>query len=268
MGPAAFSAVTGLVAHGGDRFTGEVHPDWSIAGKPNGGYLLALLGRAAVAASPHPHPIAASAHYLHSPEPGPVDVRVEVLRAGRSASQLRVRMVQAERACIEALFTMSELDPDGKPYWTGGLPEPGTDAFDDCVRVPGVTPTGVPAPIMEQVDLRIEKRSLGFAAGRPSGRGELYGWLALPQEEEFDALSLIYAVDAFPPATFEVEVSGWVPTLELSVYVRAWPAPGPVRVLHKAHLIDAQRVDESCWVWDSEGRLVAQGTQLAGIRLG
>lgn len=265
---AAFSAVTGLAAEGSGRFTGEVHPEWTIAGKPNGGYLLAMLGRAAVAVSPHPHPIAASAHYLHSPDPGPVEVQVDVLRRGRSASQLRARMVQGGTPCIEALFTTSELDPDGKPYWTGGLPEPGTAPFDACVRVPGVTPSGVPAPIMDQVDLRIEPRSLGFATGRPSGRGELYGWLDLPQDGPFDALALIYAVDAFPPATFDVEMSGWVPTLELSVYVRALPAPGPVRVLHRAHLIDAQRVDEVCWVWDCEGRLVAQGTQLAGIRLG
>jgi hypothetical protein len=39
-------------------------------------------------------------------------------------------------------------------------------------------------------------------------------------------------------------------------------------VLQRAQLIDAQRVDEACFVWDSAGRLVAQSTQLAGIRLG
>ena len=110
--------------------------------------------------------------------------------------------------------------------------------------------------------------STSSADGRPSGRGELNGWLGLLDGAPFDPLSLIYAVDAFPPATFDVEFSGWVPTLELSVYVRALPAPGPVQVRHRAHLIDAQRVDETCWVWDSTGRLVAQGTQLAGIRLG
>ena len=63
-------------------------------------------------------------------------------------------------------------------------------------------------------------------------------------------------------------MTGWVPTLELTVYVRALPAPGPVRVLQRANLIDGQRVDEQCWVWDSRARLVAHGTQLAGIRLG
>jgi hypothetical protein len=92
--------------------------------------------------------------------------------------------------------------------------------------------------------------------------------LALPDGEAFDPISLLFAVDAYPPATFEIEWSGWVPTLELTVYVRALPVAGPVRVLQRAQLIDAQRVDEACSVWDHTGRLVAQGTQLAGIRLG
>ena len=74
-------------------------------------------------------------------------------------------------------------------------------------------------------------------------------------------------MDAFPPATFDVELTGWVPTLELTAYFRARPAPGPVRILQKANLIDAGRVDETCFVWDARGRLVAQATQLAGIRL-
>ena len=90
----------------------------------------------------------------------------------------------------------------------------------------------------------------------------------MPGGEDLDPTSLLYAVDSFPPGTFDIELSGWVPTLELTVYVRALPEPGPVRVLQRAHLIDAQRVDESCYVWDRAGRLVAQGHQLAGVRLG
>ena len=81
------------------------------------------------------------------------------------------------------------------------------------------------------------------------------------------AVQLLYAIDAFPPATLDIALSGWVPTLELTGYVRALAAPGPVRVLQKARSIDAEKVDEACFVWDSDGRLVAQATQLAGIRL-
>ena len=121
---------------------------------------------------------------------------------------------------------------------------------------------------MDQIEVRLQADSGGFVAGAPTGRGELRGWLALPGGESFDPTSLLFAVDAFPPATFDIEYSGWVPTLELTVYIRALAAPGPVRVLQRAELIDAQRVDESCYVWDGTGRLVAQGRQLAGIRLG
>jgi acyl-coenzyme A thioesterase PaaI-like protein len=266
--PAAFSAVTALVAEQPGRFAADVHPEWTIAGKPNGGYLLAILGRAATLAGPHPHVITAGAHYLRPPEPGPVEVSAEVLRAGRTASQVRARLLQHGRACVEAVFTTGTLDPADEPYWAGGLPDPGDTEFAAAVRLPAVNPAGMPVPIMAQVDLRLEKDSLGFGVGRPSGRGELRGWLALPHDEQFDPVSLLYAIDAFPPATFDVAPSGWVPTLQLTGYVRALPAPGAVRVLHRAHLIDAQRVDESCWVWDAAGRLVAQGTQLAGIRLG
>jgi hypothetical protein len=265
---ARFSTASALTDDGPGRFRGELDPNWTIAGKPNGGYLLGMLGRAAVLMGPHEHVIAASAHYLRPPEPGPVEVAAEVLRAGRSASQFRTRLLQRGAACIEALVTTSTLDPHAKPYWTAGAPDQGTAAFDESLRLPPMSPAGFAVAIMSEVDLRIEPDSLGFTRGAPAGRGELRGWLALSEDEQFDPLSLIYAVESFPPATFDVELSGWVPTLELTAYVRALPAPGPVRILQKAHLVDAQRVDEVCWVWDTTGRLVAHGTQLAGIRLG
>jgi acyl-coenzyme A thioesterase PaaI-like protein len=265
---ASFASVSALTEDGPGRFAADIHPEWTIAGRPNGGYLLAMLCRAAVTVGPHEHVVAASAHYLRPPRPGPVVVEAEILRAGRTASQFRTRLIEDGEHCIEALVTTSSLDADSKPYWTAGAPEPGCAAFADSLRLPPVSPAGFAVPIMTQVDLRIEPESLGFTRGAASGRGELRGWLALADDEPFDPLSLVYAIDAFPPATYDVELSGWVPTLELTAYVRALPAPGPVRVLHKAHLVDAQRVDEVCWVWDSTGRLVAHGTQLAGIRFG
>jgi hypothetical protein len=267
-GPAPFAEVSAVVPAGPGRFRGAVHPGWTIAGKPNGGYLLGMLGRAATTGGPHPHVIAASGHYLRSPAPGPVEIETEVLRSGRSASQLRGRLSQAGQPCLDALFTTSTLAPETEPYWAGGAPAPGTASFDESVVLPARSPSGFVVTIMDHVDLRLEPESLGFAGGKPSGRGELRGWLALPGAESLDPVSLLFAVDCLPPATFDVELSGWVPTLELTAYVRALPAPGPVRVLQQAHVIQDQRVAETCWVWDCTGRLVAHGTQLAGIRLG
>ncbi len=261
----AVTAVTGTGAPG--QFAADVDPRWTIGGKPNGGYLLAMLARAALTTTAQQHVIAASAHYLHSPEPGPVSVAVEVLRAGRAASQVRARLRQNDQPCVEALLTIGTLDRDSKPYWDG-VPSPGAAGQAESIRLPARSPTGIPVTIMSQVDLRLDPHTFGWADGRPSGTGELRGWLELAGGEDFDPTSLLYAVDALPPATFDIEATGWVPTLELTAYVRALPAPGPVCIQQKAQLIDAQRVDESCTVWDSTGRLVAQATQLAGIRLG
>ena len=263
-----FSAVSAVVAAAPERFEATVDPNWTIGGKPNGGYLLALLGRAAAAVSPHPHAIAASAYYLQAPQPGPVIVHAQLLRTGRSASQVRARMSQDDQPCVEALLIAGRLDPAASAHWERGLPEAGRADYEDCARLVPRLPDGHRVAIMDQIEVRLAPDSSGFTHGKPSGRGELRGWLALPGAEDFDPTSLLFAVDAFPPATFDIEFSGWVPTLELTVYVRALPAPGPVRVLQRAELIDAQRVDEACYLWDGNRRLVAQGRQLAGVRLG
>lgn len=263
-----FAAVTTVTPAGDGTFTAEVSPEWTIGGKPNGGYLLAMIGKAAAASGPHPHVIAASAHYMRPPEPGPVVIVSEVLRAGRSASQLRMRLVQGEQPCVEALITTSELTPGAAPYWDRGAPGPGSATFEQCERLMTPPRDGMRVAIMEHVDVRFEPGCAGYMRGEPTGSGELRGWLALPGGDDFDPDSLVFAVDGYPPATFDIEYAGWVPTLELTAYVRALPVPGPVRVLQRAQLIDSRRVDEACFIWDASGRLVAQGTQLAGIRLG
>jgi acyl-coenzyme A thioesterase PaaI-like protein len=132
--PHLFSEVTSLHASAPGRFEAELNPEWTIGGKPNGGYLLALLGRAASSVSEHGHVIAASAHYLSSPEPGRSQIETHVLRTGRSASHVRARMSQGERACVEALIMTGVLDPGAKPYWDKGAPNralsPSTSARD------------------------------------------------------------------------------------------------------------------------------------------
>jgi hypothetical protein len=179
-------------------------------------------------------------------------------------------MAQDGRLCVEAIITTSRLSPpiETAPFWAQGLPDRSATRYEDSSRLIPRLPNGMRVAIMDHVEVRLDAGTSGFADGQPSGRGRLDGWLRLPDDEPFDPFSLVFAVDAFPPATFDIEFSGWVPTLELTVYVRALPAPGPVQVSQRAQLVDAGRVDEACFVWDSTGRLVAQGTQLAGVRLG
>ncbi len=269
-----FDAATAVAARGdGVTFGGSIDGGWTVADKPNGGYLLALIARAcgealAAADSPHRDPLAATAHYLYAPELGDVTLRCEVLRVGRGASQVRAVLAQHDRACVDATLTLGTLaESPPPPYWTAReLLE--VAPIEACERIPAKR-SGSPfvVPIMDRTDLRLDPAVLGFASGRPSGAANLRGWISFADGRPADPLGLLFFCDALPPATFELVMSGWVPTLSLTTYVRARPAPGPLRVSQTAHSIDDGRVDETCEVWDATGRLVAQATQLAGIRL-
>jgi acyl-coenzyme A thioesterase PaaI-like protein len=251
----------------GDRATyaADLHPGWTVGGRPNGGYLLAVLGRAAAATSRHPDVVAVSAHFLRPPAVGAAEVELEVLHEGRSVSTLRARLREDDQTCVEALVTIGHLDETGAA-WRGDVEPPEVAPMADCTRLIAVT-DAFEVPLMDQLDLRLDPGSMGWRVGAPTGRGELLGRLALLDEPAFDPLSLLVAVDAFPPAPFDVEITGWVPTIQLSAYVRARPADGPVVVRHRAQVIAQGRVDESTTVWDRNGAVVAQATQLAGIRL-
>ncbi len=72
-------------------------------------------------------------------------------------------------------------------------------------------------------------------------------------------------MDALPPVAFDLGLAGWTPTLELSVHVRAKPAPGWLQIGLSTRNYAGGFMDEDAEVWDSTGRLVAQSRQLARV---
>ena len=66
------------------------------------------------------------------------------------------------------------------------------------------------------------------------------------------------------PAVFNSGLPmGWVPTVELTVHVRARPAPGPLRCRFTTRFVTGGALEEDGEVWDSADVLVAQSRQLA-----
>lgn len=248
-----------------------IDPNWGIGGRPNGGYLLAAIanaGRSAISETggEHADALAASAQFLRPPSAGTAEALVTVLRRGRSSTQVQIELHQNEQLCVVALLNFGGLAAESEPWWSDG---DGIDlpAEHDCVELPVNPPGGdFEVPMMEFVAQRLDPSVLGFAVGKPANMGELRGWLRFRDDRPLDALALLFAVDSFPPAVFDLGSMGWVPTHQLSVYTRALPVPGPLQVRQRARLVEAGTVDEVCDVWDSAGRLVAQGTQLAGFR--
>ncbi len=263
-----FSEVTVVEKVTAGRYVAVVDDAWPIGGKPNGGYLLALVSRAILEQSTFTDVVTTSVHYLFSPDPGPVEVQVDEVRVGKSFGHFEGRLLQDGRCALTVIAIVGNVSLDVGAYWRGTDMESTVAPFHECDPLPIATPGGFNALIMTQVKIVMDPSVKVYRQGTPSGSGELKGWLQLPGGEAFDSVSLQYALDSFPPATFEIERTGWVPTLSLTTYVRSLPAPGPLQIIQKANLIQGQMVDETCYIWDVNHNLVAQATQLAGIRLG
>lgn len=263
---ADFAAATELKSIGDGRYGAVLDPQWAVADKLHGGYLLSLAGRAAVTelGEGFAHPLVASAHYLAAPEPGPAELTVEELRRGRRTAHTRVTVSTDGGPCVEALITCGPID-DAEPFFHG-FPAPEMPPEDDCPRLPVEAPW-FRVPLMGVVSERLDPDTTGWTAGRPDGRGELHGWLRFDDgPDPLDPIALLTVVDALPPAAFDLGVRGWIPTIALSCHIRGLPAPGPVIVANRTRYVAGGRLDEECHVWDSTGRLVATSSQLAGAR--
>jgi acyl-CoA thioesterase len=261
----AFDLAT-AVRGGPERFGVEVDPGWSVAGRPNGGYLLAMVGRAALEAVGQPHPLAVSAHFLAPSDPGPAGVEVRRLRAGRNLSTARATLVQEGAARLEALVTAGRIDPEAADGWRRASGPPGLAPVEACL--PGRTemPNGMRADLLQYLDLRLDPATAGWVVGRPAGRLDMRGWVRFHDGRPADPLALLQVVDALPPTSFELGLDSWAPTVELTVHLRGVPAPGWLACVVRGQLYRDGWFDEEAEVWDSAGRLVAQARQFAGAR--
>lgn len=260
-----FGEATAVRPAGEGTWAAEVAPGWDIAGNANGGYLLAIAGRALVAATGRPDPASVTAHYLAPGAPGPVTVDTAVVRAGRrfaTGSGLLRREDGTPLLAVLGSFTDLAAQPaEGTPERVHAGP-PALPPPRSCVLVEA-TDT-FPPPFMGRVELRLHPEDAGFAGTEPSGRALVRGWFRLPDDEPVDSLALLLAVDAFPPTVFNARLPvAWTPTLELTAHVRARPAPGWLRCSFRTRFVTGGFLEEDGEVWDDTGRLVAQSRQLA-----
>lgn len=231
----------------------------------HGGRLLELVTGAGLGLLEHPHPLAVSAHFLSASRLGAATVERELLRQGRSVSTVRARLVQGGRTCLEAVVTAGRLGEPGPPTYRAGGP-PVLPPLEQCLRgapADGAGPSGLTA----RLDMRLDPAAPGWL-GEPTGEAEIRAWIRLADGREVDPLALVCLADALPPVTACLGLRGWAPTVELTVYVRAVPAPGWLRIVQRAQVVADGWLDETCEIWDSTDRLVAQGFQLAGYRVG
>jgi hypothetical protein len=253
---------------GDGRFGAELGSRWSIGSKAHGGLLMVLLARAALARveadapGSAPDPLAVAADFLRAPDPGPVDLDTEVLKLGRTASVVSVRMRQGGRPMLAATVTAGRL-PGDEPRWSD-LPEMADEPPEDAID-PATTDRI--ATLARVCDLRYEASSLAFVRGE-KGPPVMRAW-ARPRGEPTSVLFALLAGDIIAPTVFNVSGrGGWAPTVQLTALLRARPAPGWLRVEARSTAIAGDWFDEDVTAVDASGRLVCQARQLALSPLG
>jgi acyl-coenzyme A thioesterase PaaI-like protein len=261
----AFDVATAVHRAEGGGLVAELDPGWDVGGGIlNGGYLLAVAGRAAVLESPHPHPVALSASYLRTPAAGPVRLTVEPGPAGRTLAHSLVTLADGEGSCLIVQATTATLD-DADPEWA--TPMPDVPPVEECFSIAenaALAPPGVRVPgLAFRIDTRLDVGTAGWAFGQPSGEPLMRAWVRFADDREPDPLALVTFADVLPPTSWSMGRLGWAPTVQLQVLVRALPAPGWCLVEARANEVAGGWLDEDYRIWDSTGRLVAQSRQLA-----
>jgi acyl-CoA thioesterase len=197
-------------------FAAELLDEWSSLAGMHGGYAVAVAVRAVEATlDDAPRRLRAlSATFLRATQPGPAEVRVEVLRTGRRLAVHRAVLAQdgKDRVTVQATFAGSMKGPS--------IDHPSLPKPDPAERQP--FETGGLVRHFDNFRCDLDRRWW------PGGDGQLArlsGWIRLQEERPLDDALVALVADVLPPSTFAASATpqGGM-TLDLAVTLLADPA--------------------------------------------
>jgi acyl-CoA thioesterase len=248
-------------------FEANVSPDWRAGRGPHGGYLAAMLLRALIetVADVQRAPRSLTIHYARAPEPGPVEIRTAIERAGRSLSTLSARMEQDGKLMALALAAFSV--PWHAPE-IADLPLPDVEPAEP--RVDGPRPPHPQAPpFARHMEFQPRMGTRPFTGAQAPM--EVGGWLALAEPRPLDALALAFFSDAlFSPPFIRLTEPAVTPTIDLTIHFRASLAndPGRAPIEHcfarfRSTVVHEGFFEEDGVIWAADGTVLLHSRQLA-----
>lgn len=247
-------------------YVASLSRDYVVYDYANGGYLQCVLANAAVAAAsdagaPHLFVTALSVNFISAPAIGRVTLHTDVRRIGRNVSFVHVTLQQDGLVHTEAVATVGTLSESSAVRYQSH-PTPLIAPPQDCILAPqreGMTHHAA-------LELRIDPDQAPQWEGT-GDRGEIHVWMRMNDGGgTWDAWNVLFALDALWPATIPLGSSGWVPTLQLTSYVRRIPSSEWLRARQWIQVIADGLVDERCELFDESGELVGVSSQLAMVR--
>ena len=262
MGDYAFDADTRVrPSESGDgEFRAELTGRWGgINGAVNGGYMLVTCTRALGLTMPFPDPIVISGFFLRPGTAGPAAIRTSVVREGRTTAFGEAALAQGGKEVVRAAAAFARLGGGGPAFVEGAPPD--LPPPQECVGVP-VSAFGL-ASIAERVEFR-SREVPGWFLGRPTGRPSSEFWMRFADGRDADLLALPLLVDSTAPSVLELGAGS--ATIQLTVHLRAHPAPGWLACRATTRFVSDGYHEEDFEVWDSVGTMVAQSRQLAVVQ--
>ena len=245
-------------------WTADLAEGWDIFGITNGGYLMAIAARAMANESDGRDLISATANFMNPASAGPISIRVEALKRGRSLSTLRATVVRDQRELVHV--TGVYTDPDRTVNDADLVTEapPDLPPPELCLPIEPARDAPLPPPFHGKIEIRAHPDDAAALLARDATNPRVRGWFRLRDGEELDQFSVVMATDAFPPAIMSSNLTlGWTPTIDLAVQVRN-PAPkGWLACEFTTKSVTDGMLEEDGRLWDESGRLVALSRQLA-----
>jgi hypothetical protein len=262
-----FSEATQVTEVDNGRYKAELDPGYLIGDALNGGYLMAVMQRAALHQSEHPHAVSSSFHFLRPGLGGPADIEADVLKSGRTVSTVQVLLRQDERPAVAGTIAAAALTETAEAQYA--RPPVELPAIEECSPFDPRRGASGAGGFVDRVDVRFTPQTIQrLEESEDDPDPELLGYIQ-PGEGGTTAEELLaflpVAVDALPPVVMVFDSWRWAPTVELTWHLRALPEAGPLAFRSRADSVRDGWFDENVVLWDSGGRLVAQARQLARV---
>jgi acyl-coenzyme A thioesterase PaaI-like protein len=234
----------------------DLDGEWGFAGNVNGGYLLAILARAALAHTGVAFPHVISASFLRPAVHGPIEVEVIPVRAGRTATHVVAVLSQNAEPAVHATLVLGAEPVGPAQHPTPPLQLP---AEEDCTPLLG----------RPEVQGFLDRLQINYAPGfgphDPGSEPVVRGWVRFRSGEPMDVLAGLLATDLLVPTVARIGYRSWAPTVQMTVQLHRPPAPGPLAVEAECGELRDGWFDEEARVFDAAGHLIARGRQLARL---
>lgn len=258
-------------------YTAELSDAWDFR-TPSGGALMTVAMRAMQEelADPALRPLSANTHFCSPVPAGPLEIRVEVLRHGGAAAQVRAQ-----------LSSTTMPGPGLEVSATFARARDGVDVLDTAppaVPPPAECPSFDEAPIIAgrerprfftNLESRLAQGHMWWGTDWPAGPARIARWFRylVPQrlaDGRLDPLAIPPIADTMPPALIQKLGPGhqpfFAPSLDLTVHFLEDTTAEWLLIAVHVPRARAGYATADAEIWDDGGRLIATATQMMLLR--